>query len=582
MNDENVELNRALSRRRFVQGLAMGGTALGMGLQPSRSWALGSTGYPGVLAGTDFDLTIGEAPVNFTGRTRTAITVNGSLPAPILRWREGTTVSLRVRNALPAGSMHGTQTSLHWHGLQLPANMDGVPGMSFAGIGRGESWLYRFTVRQAGTYWYHSHSGLQEQAGLYGPLIIDPAGPEPFAFDRDYVVMLSDWTDLHPMSLLARLKKMPSHDNYYQPTVGDLLRDARVDGWKATLTDRRLWGQMRMSPSDLSDVNANTYTYLMNGTTAVGNWTGLFRPGERLRLRIINGSAMTYFDLRIPGVKMTVVAADGQYVHPVSVDELRVAVAETFDVIIEPSGQEAFTIFAQDSARTGYVSGTLATRAGLRAPVPALDPRPLLTMTDMGGMDMSQMDMSGEDAGEMQHGPPQSHPDAERGNPLVDNQAMSPVSRLDDPGNGLRGNGRTVLSYSMLKSAFEDPDGRDPDRELEIHLTGHMEKFAWSFNGRKFSAAEPLRLKYGERVRFVLVNDTMMAHPVHLHGMWSDVEDDDGNFLVRKHTVDMPPGSRRSYRVRADALGRWAYHCHMLYHMEAGMMRAVHVGEVGS
>ncbi len=334
-----------------------------------------------------------------------------------------------------------------------------------------------------------------------------------------------------------------------------------------------------MNPTDLSDVNAHTYTYLMNGTTSPGNWTGLFRPGEKLRLRLINGSSMTYFDVRIPGVKMTVVAADGQYVHPVSVDELRIAAAETFDVIVQPAGADAFTIFAQDSARTGYVSGTLAAREGLRAPVPALDPRPLLTMVDMGGMDMSKADLSGADMAHMSHGAPQSHPDSERGNPLVDNLAMSPVSRLDDPGNGLRGNGRTVLSYAMLKSSFEDPDGRDPGREIEIHLTGHMEKFAWSFNGRKFSAAEPIHMNYGERLRIVLVNDTMMAHPIHLHGLWSDVEDDDGNFLVRKHTVDMPPGSRRSYRVRADALGHWAYHCHLLYHMDTGMMRAVHVGE---
>jgi CopA family copper-resistance protein len=565
------------SRRQFVQGLAAGGAVLGLSLRPDTGWALGTPGYPGVLSGTDFELTVGETPMNFTGRTRPAVTVNGSLPAPILRWREGTTVNLRVRNALPAGSIHGAQASLHWHGIQLPANMDGVPGVSFDGIRRDESWLYRFTVGQAGTYWYHSHSGLQEQAGLYGPLIIDPAAPEPFAYDRDYVVMLSDWTDLAPAALLARLKKMPAYDNYRQRTLGDLVRDARSGGLQQTLADRRMWGRMRMSPSDLSDVNANTYTYLMNGTTSPGNWTGLFRPGEKLRLRFINGSAMTYFDVRIPGVKMTVVAADGQYVHPVSVDEFRMAVAETFDVIVQPAGQDAFTIFAQDTARTGYVRGTLAVQEGLQAPVPPLDARPLLTMTDMGGMDMSKM--SGKDMSEMHHGAAQSHPDSERGNPLVDNQAMSPVSRLDDPGNGLRGNGRTVLTYAMLKSAFEDPDGRAPERELELHLTGHMEKFAWSFNGVKFTGAEPIRLRYGERLRIVLVNDTMMAHPIHLHGMWSDVEDDAGNFLVRKHTVDMPPGSKRSYRVRADALGHWAYHCHLLFHMETGMMRTVQVEE---
>ncbi|MEQ7780283.1 copper resistance system multicopper oxidase [Xanthomonas hortorum] len=617
------------SRRRFVQGLAAGGAAVSLGLWPKSSWALKGPGNSNVLSGTEFDLTIGETPMNFTGRTRPAITVNGSIPAPLLRWREGTTVNLRVSNALPADSIHGHETSIHWHGILLPANMDGVPGLSFAGIHRGETYHYRFTVKQGGTYWYHSHSAFQEQAGLYGPLVIDPLEPEPFAFDRDYVVMLSDWTDLDPTALFSRLKKMAGYDNYYKRTVGDFIRDAQRDGLAATVADRKMWGQMRMTPTDLSDVNANTYTYLMNGTTALGNWTGLFRSGEKVRLRFINGSAMTYFDVRIPGLKMTVVAADGQYVHPVTVDEFRIAVAETFDVIVEPSGQDAFTIFAQDSGRTGYVSGTLAVREGLRAPVPAVDPRPILTMVDMGmagmdhgsmgGMDMSgskgmeggcgaNMGMAGMDQGNapkaqapaapdphaghdmsampadsmagMDHGGGmQAHPASEDKNPLVDNKAMTPTSRLDDPGNGLRDNGRTVLSYAMLKSVFADPDGREPGREIELHLTGHMEKFAWGFNGQKFSEVAPLRLNYGERLRIVLVNDTMMTHPIHLHGMWSDVEDDQGNFLVRKHTVDMPPGSKRSYRVRADALGSWAYHCHLLYHMEAGMMRQVRVDE---
>ena len=620
--DRAVDGLQRPSRRRFVQGVAAGGAVAALGLWPKVSWALKSPGSSNVLAGTEFDLSIGETPVNFTGRVRPAITVNGSVPAPLLRWREGTTVNLRVRNDLPAGSIHGDTTSIHWHGIILPANMDGVPGLSFDGIGRGEAYHYRFTLNQGGTYWYHSHSGFQEQAGLYGPLVVDPIEPEPFAFDRDYVVMLRDWTDLSGDALFARLKKMAGHDNYYKRTAGDFLRDATENGLQATLADRRMWGGMRMTPTDLSDVNANTYTYLMNGTTALGNWTGLFRSGEKVRLRFINGSAMTYFDVRIPGLKMTVVAADGLYVHPVTVDEFRIAVAETFDVIVEPSGQDAFTIFAQDSGRTGYVSGTLAVREGLRAPIPPLDKRYLLTMSDMGmdhgGMDMSggkgmemscgaNMGMAGTDHGSMTQevkpdkadphaghdmagmqgdampgmgqGGMVTHPASETGNPLVDNQAMSVSSRLDDPGNGLRDNGRTVLTYGMLKSTFEDPDGREPGREIQLHLTGHMEKFAWSFNGIKFSGAEPLRLNYGERLRIVLVNDTMMTHPIHLHGMWSDVEDDDGNFMVRKHTVDMPPGSRRSYRVRADALGMWAYHCHLLYHMEAGMMRAVQVGE---
>ena len=596
--DSGSGLLPAPSRRRFIQGLAAGGAVASLGLWPKPLWALKSPGQKNVLAGTRFDLTIGETPMNFTGRVRPAITVNGTVPAPILRWREGTTVDLFVSNALPPGSIHGHQTSIHWHGILLPANMDGVPGLSFDGIGRGETYHYRFDVRQGGTYWYHSHSAFQEQAGLYGALIIDPAEPEPFSYDRDYVVLLSDWTDLAPDELFVRLKKMSDHDNFNKLTVGDFVRDAQRNGLSETIDDRLMWGQMRMTPTDLADVNANTYTYLMNGTTALGNWTGLFRSGEKLRLRFINGSAMTYFDVRIPGLKMTVVAADGQYVHPVSVDEFRIAVAETFDVIVEPSGQDAFTIFAQDMGRTGYVSGTLATHEGLRAPIPAVDPVPRLTMADMGhgGMDgghvmsamsegaMAGMDHSGHGMAAMTgmdhgDGAMQTHPRSEDGNPLVDMQTMSPAPKLDDPGIGLRDNGRRVLTYSDLRSTFADPDGRAPGREIELHLTGHMERFAWSFDGVKFSDAEPLRLNYGERMRIVLVNDTMMTHPIHLHGMWSDVEDENGQFQVRKHTVDMPPGTRRSYRVRADALGRWAFHCHLLYHMEAGMFREVAVRE---
>ena len=581
------------SRRRFVQGLAAGGAIGGLGLWPRAGWGAGSAGIAEVLSGTDFDLRIGETPANFTGVTRPAITVNGSIPAPLLRWREGTTVELRVSNVLPPDSIHGHQTSIHWHGILLPANMDGVPGLSFDGIGRGETYRYRFDVRQGGTYWYHSHSAFQEQAGLYGPLIIDPVAPEPFAYQRDYVVMLTDWTDLDPTALFARLKKMSDHDNLSKRTVGDFIDDVEQRGLPATLRDRKAWGGMRMTPTDLSDVNGNTYTYLLNGTTSLGNWTGLFRSGEKVRLRFINGSSMTHFDVRIPGLKMTVVAADGQYVHPVTVDEFRIATAETFDVIVEPSGQDAFTIFAQDLGRTGFVSGTLATRPGLRAPIPPIDARPLLTMADMGhgaghvAMDHAAMDHAAMDHAAMGHAMPgmdhgpvmQRHPPSEAGNPLVDMQAMAPVPKLDDPGIGLRDNGRRVLAYADLHSTFPDPDGREPGRTIELHLTGHMERFAWSFDGLKFSDAEPLRLNYGERMRIVLVNDTMMTHPIHLHGMWSDLEDAQGNFQVRKHTVDMPPGSKRSYRVRADALGRWAYHCHLLYHMEAGMFREVQVRE---
>lgn len=595
------------SRRRFVTGLSAGGVATGLGLWrlPAMA-AAGLAAAPQQLSGTQFDLSIGSAPVNFTGHTRPAVTVNGSLPAPILRWREGDTVTLRVANRL------GVTSSVHWHGILLPANMDGVPGLSFDGIHPGETFVYRFDIRQSGTYWYHSHSLFQEQAGLYGAIVIDPREPAPYRHDREHVILLSDWTDKDPAELFRRLKQMSEYDNRRKRTVGDFFRDAGRDGLSATLRDRGDWGRMRMTPTDLSDVNANTYTYLLNGQAPAGNWTGLFRSGEKVLLRVINGSAMSYFDVRIPGLKMTVVAADGQYIHPVTVDEFRIAVAETFDVIVEPGGQDAYAIFAQDMGRTGYARGTLAVRQGLEAPLPPQDPRPILTMSDMGhgahgkgmeggcggkmghdvghdvgqdvghdmGHDMSGMAGMSNMAG-MDHsgGGMQAHPASEQGNPLVDMQTMAPAPRLDDPGIGLRDNGRTVLTYAAMKSLFDDPDGRDPSRTLELHLTGHMEKFAWSFDGQKFMDAEPLRLNYGERMRIVLVNDTMMTHPIHLHGLWSDVEDEGGNFHLRKHTVDMPPGTKRSYRVRADALGRWAYHCHLLYHMEAGMMREVRVEE---
>ncbi len=583
------------SRRQFITGLAVGGVAASLARVPA--FAANATTLPvQTLTGTEFDLAVGSAMVDFTGRVRPAITVNGSLPAPILRWREGDTVTARVANHL-----RDVDGSIHWHGILLPANMDGVPGLSFNGIPPGQTYQYQFEVKQSGTYWYHSHSLFQEQAGLYGALVIDPREPPPYRHDREHVVLLSDWTDLDPAALFRRMKKMPGYDNYYKRTVGDFVRDVRRDGLSETLTDRGMWGRMRMTPSDISDINAHTYTYLMNGTTPSGNWTGLFRPGEKVLLRFINGSSMSYFDVRIPGLKMTVVAADGQYIHPVTVDEFRIAVAETFDVIVEPSGQDAFTLFAQDMGRTGYARGTLAVRHGLEAPIPPRDPRPLLTMSDMGhdmgghkgmegscgasmaegscGASMGSTAQGGHGAHGNGGGAMPVHPASETGNPLIDMQSMASDPKLSDPGIGLRDNGRKVLTYGDMKSLFSDPDGREPSRTVELHLTGHMEKFAWSFDGIPFAGAEPLRLNYGERMRIVLVNDTMMQHPIHLHGMWSDLENEHGEFHLRKHTIDMPPGTRRSYRVRADALGRWAYHCHLLYHMEAGMMREVRVEE---
>jgi CopA family copper-resistance protein len=598
------------SRRRFVQGLA-GGALAAVGARHF-GWAAAAgpaaAGDAGaMLSGTDFNLEIGALAVNFTGQPGIATAVNGRLPGPLLRWREGDAITLRVSNRLSAPS------SIHWHGIILPADMDGVPGLSFNGIGPGETYVYRFKVNQSGTYWYHSHSRFQEQTGLYGPMVIEPRRGERHRADREHVLLLSEWTDLDPEHIYRTLKRQSNYFNFNRRTVGDFVNDVRKNGWKPTIDDRRMWGQMRMDPTDLADVSGYAYTYLMNGTAPAGNWTGLFRRGERVRLRIINGSSMSIFDVRIPGLKLTVVATDGQDVEPVTVDEFRIGTAEVYDVIVEPKDDRAYTIFAQSLDRTGYARGTLAPQLGMQAEVPALDPRSLLTMMDMGmghdmaGMDMSGMDMSGMkgmnhgsmpgmdhdmsnmqgmDHGAMDHGagPPGDdkgssvlhHAPVEYG-PNIDSLAVQPQSRLDDPGVGLRNNGRRVLTYADLHTLGGPIDHRQAGRDIELHLTGHMERFVWSFSGQKFSESEPLRFNYGERLRLVLVNDSMMNHPIHLHGMWSEVESAQGEFLVRKHTIIVQPGQRLAYGVTADALGRWAYHCHLLYHMEAGMFREVHV-----
>jgi CopA family copper-resistance protein len=577
------------SRRRFVQGLALGGAAAGFGFARLPAFATEGTRVDAnrsVLAGNEFDLSIGALDVDFTGAVRAATVVNGQLPAPLLRWRQGDTVTLRVRNTLPVRS------SIHWHGVILPADMDGVPGLSYMGIAPGESYLYRFTVNQAGTYWYHSHSRFQEQTGLYGPIVIEPRDGERFPADREHVILLSDWTDADPERIYATLKKQSTYYNFGKPTAGDFLRDADTQGIRKALAERRMWNQMRMDPSDLADVSATAYTYLMNGVPPARNWTALFARGEKVRLRFINGSSMTFFDVRIPGLAFTVVAADGQDIEPVTVDEFRIGPAETCDVIVSPSDDRAYTIFAQSMDRSGYARGTLAPRDGMQADVPALDPRALLTMSDMMGdmggdsmPDMAHGTMKGAEgscgasmSGGMQHGamtmPSKATHDAAELGPGVDMRVDMPRTNLDDPGVGLRDNGRRVLTYADVKT-IGPPISRNTDRQIELHLTGHMERYIWSFNGQKFSAAEPLRLAHGERVRFVLVNDTMMTHPIHLHGMWSELETPHGEFLARKHTIVVQPAQKVSYRVSADALGRWAYHCHLLYHMEAGMFREV-------
>jgi CopA family copper-resistance protein len=597
-----------LPRRRFLRGLAAGGVLLGLSpwLRPVRAQAAAGTitGTVPVRPGTEFDLTIGETPVNFTGTPRLATTVNGSVPGPILRWREGDTVTLRVTNRM------AESTSIHWHGIILPFEMDGVPGITYPGIAPGETFVYRFKVRQSGTFWYHSHTGFQEQTGLYGAIVIDPVGVDSIRADRDYVVQLSDWTDEDPMSLFAKLRKQSDYYNFNEPTGVEFFRDVADRGLSAALDKRRMWNQMRMSPADLADVSGYTYTYLMNGATPAGNWTGLFRRGERVRLRFINSGAMTFFDVRIPGLAMTVVQVDGQDVEPVTVDEVRIGVAETYDVIVAPEDDRAYTIFAQSMDRTGFARGTLAPRAGMTAEVPALDKPQRLTMVDMmgamtqgdmagtggmahgahampGGMDMSGMtgmDMSGMDHSApakcgggvaMPAVPVRAHHASTEYGPSVDMRVDYPRTNLDDPGIGLRDNGRRVLTYADLHTLGGPLDARGAEREIELHLTGNMERYTWSIDGLEFGKSTPVHFRHNERLRVVFVNDTMMTHPMHLHGMWSELESPDGGFQVRKHTISVQPAQRVSFLVTADALGRWAWHCHLLYHMDAGMFRQV-------
>ncbi len=563
-----------LSRRRFVQGLGAGGVWLGLAPWINAAQAgdaAAVTGTAPVLRGTEFDLVTSSVPVNFTGAPRRATVVNGSLPAPTLRWREGDTVTLRVTNRLPE------MTAIHWHGIILPYPMDGVPGISYHGIAPGETFTHRFKVQQSGTYWYHAHT-LHEQTGLYGAIIIDPAQDDPVRADREYVVQLSDWTDEDPMTLLLKLKKQSDYYNFNQPTAADFFRDAADMGVAAALGKRKMWNQMRMSPADLADISGYTYSYLMNGTAPAGNWTGVFRPGERVRLRFVNASTSSFFDVRIPGLDLTIVATDGQNVDPVTVDEFRIGPGETYDAVVTPK-DAAYTIFAQSMDRTGYARGTLAPRVGMQADVPALDQPQWLTMGDMmgdmGGGDMGAMDHSAHGAMAMGGATVRvRHATTEFG-PGVDARVDTPRTNIDDPGIGLRGNGRRVLAYADLHTLGGPMDARDAGREIELHLTGNMERYTWSIDGLEFEKSRPIHFRHGERLRVILHNDTMMTHPMHLHGMWSELQSPDGKFQARKHTINVQPAQRISFLVTADAPGHWAWHCHLLYHMASGMFRQV-------
>ncbi|RFQ27296.1 copper resistance system multicopper oxidase [Pseudomonas sp. ATCC 13867] len=558
----------------------------------ARNWALGALLLMPLAAQAGvYELTIGEGKLKLSDGARKALTVNGQTPAPELRFKEGEDVELRVTNTLDR------DTSLHWHGLILPYTQDGVPGISFPGIKPGETFTYRFTVKQSGTYWYHAHSDFQEIEGLYGPLVIEPRQREPYRYDREYTLLLADWHDTRPETVFANLKKQSDYYNRNQRTLGDFIADSSANGLLATLRDRLDWGGMRMTPTDIADIAG--FRFLVNGQDAEQNWSGLFKPGERVRLRIINGSGMSYFDLRIPGLKMTVVQADGNDVQPVTVDELRIAVAETYDVIVQPQEDRAYTFFAEAMDRSGYARATLAPRAGMRGEIPPLRERPLLTMADMGmahgGMDHGSMAMPQQD-GAMDHssmaGMDHSAMQGQEASGMagmdhsqmagMDHASMSaaPASKSDyAPGSGLTPQpaepGNRLLVYADLKAMRPFADYRAPDRTIEFRLTGNMERYFWSIDGKKYSEAEPIRLTYGERVRIRFINDTMMTHPMHLHGMWMQLDKGNGRFNPLKHVVSVAPGSTLDVDVPADALGEWAFHCHLIYHMAAGMMRKV-------
>ncbi|NIJ40709.1 L-ascorbate oxidase [Parvibaculum indicum] len=533
-------------------------------------------------AGT-YDLTIGKTQTDVTGKPKTVLTINGTVPGPTLHFKEGEEVTINVTNTLDV------DTSLHWHGLVLPYRQDGVPGISFDGIEPGETFTYRFPIRQSGTYWFHSHTGFQEQEGMYGSIVIDPKTPENFSYDRDYVVVLSDMHNDSGQTILHNLKKSSDYYNRDQRTVGDFLSDIRQDGLGATLRDRADWGDMRMMPTDIADVSG--YTLLINGRNADQNWTGLFKPGERIRLRFINASAMTYFDVRIPGLKMQVVQADGNEVDPVAVDAFRIAVAETYDVIVEPKDKRAYTVFAEAMSRSGYARATLAPRKGMEAAIPPMSPRPQLTMADMGmahrGMDHDAMGRV-MDSDAMAH---DGQPGAMQPKAGMDHAAMGhampghdmpdtdkPSDPFYAPGSGLTPkapNGGKFLSYDDLKAARPLYEDRPSTREIELRLTGNMERYFWSINGVKYSDAKPIRLRYGERVRFKFVNETMMTHPMHLHGMWSILDTGKGRWDPIKHVVSIAPGKTVYTETEVDAPGEWAFHCHLMYHMGTGMFRKI-------
>lgn len=601
-----------LNRRNFLQ--FSGGIATSFILHQILPASAQNINPHGDLQGDVIDLVVAETKINLNGSSAMGKLVNSSLPSPTIRLKEGQNVTINVTNNL------NEDTSIHWHGLILPASMDGVPGISFRGIKPKETFTYKFPVNQSGTYWYHSHSNMQEALGIYGAIIIDPLEPEPYDYNRDYVIILSDWSFENPHAILANLKKLPTYYNYQRRTVANLAEDGQ-------------WQQMRMEASDIADVTGATYTYLMNGKTSNNNWTGIFNKGEKVRLRLINASAMTFFDVRIPNLPMTVIQADGQNVQPVTVDEIRIGVGETYDVIVKPDSQEAYTIFAESLDRSGSVRGTLAIKEGLSAEIPARRERPLRTMDDMGmdhnahsghnnqsssssqdhsnhnssssnhsssmdhsnhNHDMSNMshdDHNNHATSNMDHSNHSNHDRSEKetldfswqprgeDNNGIGNAAtpMMVKNRLNEAGVGLENVKHRVLVYTDLKSVKPLKNRRKPDREITLYLTGNMERYMWSFNGKKYSEEKEINFYYGERLKLTFINDTMMEHPIHLHGMWMELVNGNGDYQPRKHTIIVKPAEKLSTEIDVDAKGKWAFHCHLMYHMDVGMFRTINV-----
>ncbi|WP_404400975.1 copper resistance system multicopper oxidase [Idiomarina seosinensis] len=564
----STECNKG--RRTFIKSAFTVASALAIAkVAPTWATPQGRNFKDQILTTDEIDLTIAKSSLLVGNKVGRPITINGQMPGPLIRLQEGQRAKLNVTNRL------SEDTSIHWHGIILPENMDGVPGVSFEGIKPGRTFKYRYDVEQNGTYWYHSHSGLQEQLGHLGPLVIEPKDGDLGA-DREHTIILSDWTFADPDEVFRNLKVAEGYYNYQKRTIAETFEDIRQQGLEKTWKQREMWGQMRMSPRDIADVTGSTYTYLMNGRDSAMNWSALFKPGEKVRLRIINGSAMSFFDVRIPGLEMTVVAADGQPVKPVPVDEFRIGVAETYDVIVQPKDNKAYTIFAESFDRSGYVRGTLTPEIGLEAAVPKLRPTPERGMAAM-GMGSGHMKHKMSHKKEL---PVENikieHSEGGHGAAAA-MIAANPTSRLHEPGIGLEDVDHKVLVYTDLVGAQEWPDTREPERQIELHLTGNMERYMWSFDGTTFTEVDgPVQFYHGERLRLVMVNDTMMDHPIHLHGMWMELEN--GQYpRPRKHTISLKPSEKVSLLISADALGSWAFHCHLLYHMKAGMFRVVNV-----